>query len=274
MAHLTAVLTTSTCLASELKSSGVPRRRIFVLPCCLCQRQEQMGLALPFPVARSGDPLRVLFIGRLDSYKRLDWLLEALSQLSTPWKLAVVGDGLFRSRFERLAQRLFSEEPQSIFRGCLRLQTSSSWPLLISWYCLQIDVMRPLALFNLKQWLQVGSPWLSIFLDQAWGGLVACPVCHGHSHPRVWPRSCSVWRTNLPYVNSSQCRQGIVISLSLRGVFISCVSSAIWWKGFVINSVGWCSGIRQQHHLAQDRLPARTKMLVLKSLSSPPKPDH
>ena len=78
-----------------------------------------MGLALPFPVARSGDPLRVLFIGRLDSYKRLDWLLEALSHLSTPWKLAVVGDGPYRSRFERLAQRLFSGEAPVHFFGRL-----------------------------------------------------------------------------------------------------------------------------------------------------------
>ena len=78
-----------------------------------------MGLALPFPVARSGDPLRVLFIGRLDSYKRLDWLFEALSHLSTPWQLSVVGDGPYRSRFEGLAQRLFSGQAPVHFFGRL-----------------------------------------------------------------------------------------------------------------------------------------------------------
>ena len=245
VAHLTAVLTTSTCLASELKSSGVPRRRIFVLPCCLCQRQEQMGLALPFPVARSGDPLRVLFIGRLDSYKRLDWLLEALSQLSTPWKLAVVGDGPFRSRFERLAQRLFLEMLIHFLGGCLRLQNSSSWPLLISWYCLPIDVMRPLALFNLKQWLQVRSPWFrssSIRHGVGWS-----PVRFAVTSPGL-AEVLQRLGTNLPYVNSSQCRQGIVISLSLRVVcgFISCVSSAIWWKSNLVTlwSDGGPLGIR------------------------------
>ena len=117
--HLTAVITTSSCLASELNSCGVPRRQIFVLPCCLCHKQELMGLALPFPVARSGEPLRVLFIGRLDSYKRLDLLFEALSHLSSPWKLAVVGDGPNRFCFEGLAQCLFSGDAPVHFYGRL-----------------------------------------------------------------------------------------------------------------------------------------------------------
>nr|WP_255616000.1 glycosyltransferase family 4 protein [Synechococcus sp. MU1642] len=60
-----------------------------------------------------GDPLRVLFIGRLDSYKRLDWLLKALAALRSPWRLSVVGDGPNRSRFEYLAQRLFFSQLRS-----------------------------------------------------------------------------------------------------------------------------------------------------------------
>ena len=68
--------------------------------------------------------MRVLFIGRLDSYKRLDWLLESLAAVRSPWRLSVVGDGPNRSRFEHLAQQLFfnqlQEDPELVqFHGRL-----------------------------------------------------------------------------------------------------------------------------------------------------------
>ena len=88
-----------------------------VLPCCLGESQEQAAMAVPLPVAQEGEPLRVLFIGRLDSYKRLDWLVEALAGLSSPWRLSVVGDGPNRSRFEHLARHLLLNQ----FRSDLKL---------------------------------------------------------------------------------------------------------------------------------------------------------
>ena len=103
---LSAVLTTSPLLARELERHGCFHQKVFVLPCCLSQQQEQLGLALPVPETAAVEALRVLYIGRLDSYKRLDWLLEALSTLRSPWQLAVVGDGPKRAQFERLAERL------------------------------------------------------------------------------------------------------------------------------------------------------------------------
>lgn len=105
MPLLCGVVTTSPLLAQELNRCGCPQQKVSVLPCCLSQQQEQLGLALPLPQARVGAPLRVVFIGRLDTYKRLDWLMEALSTLSSPWELAVVGDGPLRPHFEHLAKR-------------------------------------------------------------------------------------------------------------------------------------------------------------------------
>ena len=116
---LSAVLTTSPVLAQELECCGCAHDRVFVLPCCLSQQQEQLGLALPGPEASASDMLRVLYIGRLDSYKRLDWLLEALSTLRSPWKLAVVGDGPKRAQFERLAERLVHDPSSVHFYGRL-----------------------------------------------------------------------------------------------------------------------------------------------------------
>ena len=103
---LSGVATTSPILAQELVRHGCFHQKVFVLPCCLSQQQEQLGLVLPMPDPSAGDPLRLIYIGRLDSYKRLDWLLEALSTLRSPWQLAVVGDGPKRAEFERLAERL------------------------------------------------------------------------------------------------------------------------------------------------------------------------
>ena len=105
--HLFAVVTTSPVMSAELQRCGCSPAKLVVLPCCLSASQEQAAMAVPSLVVKEGEPLRVLFIGRLDSYKRLDWLLEALAALQSPWRLSVVGDGPNRSRFEHLAQQLF-----------------------------------------------------------------------------------------------------------------------------------------------------------------------
>ena len=118
VASLSAVITTSPALGQELQGCGCAQHRVFVLP-CLSSQQEQLCLALPVPQPATAEPLRLLFIGRLDSYKRLDWLLEALTQLTSPWQLSVVGDGPKRLRFEKLPQRLFPSASPVRFLGFL-----------------------------------------------------------------------------------------------------------------------------------------------------------
>ena len=114
-----AVVTTSPALADELLRCGCSKDRIFVLPCCLNQQQELSSLALSRPETSLGKPLRVLFIGRLDSYKRLDWLLHAMARLTSPCSLSVVGDGPKRSCFEQLSHRLFPRGSTVRFHGRL-----------------------------------------------------------------------------------------------------------------------------------------------------------
>lgn len=105
--YLSAVVTTSPQLAKELRRCGCSADRVIVLSCCLSENQEQEALIIPSPAVEKNMPVRVLFIGRLDSYKRLDWLLEALASLQAPWRLSVVGDGPNRARFEKFTQDLF-----------------------------------------------------------------------------------------------------------------------------------------------------------------------
>lgn len=114
---LSGVVTTSPLLARELVRCGCRAERVMVLPCCLSREQEQQMLQLPPRQRRSStDPLRLIFIGRLDSYKRLDWLLQALATLSGPWRLEVVGDGPRRSAFEQLGRQLFAADARQRIR--------------------------------------------------------------------------------------------------------------------------------------------------------------
>ena len=118
------VVTTSPQLADHLIFRGLPSKRIIILPCSLDCKLESSYLSLPNLNLSSGVPLHVLFIGRLDSYKRLDLLFLALNHVKSPWILTVVGDGPYRYMFEQLADDLFSLHPDHfvLFRGRLSEQ--------------------------------------------------------------------------------------------------------------------------------------------------------
>jgi len=116
------VITTSPLLAAELERCGCHPERIHVLPCCLSAEQESAALALrasDLDLQTSQQPMTVLFIGRLDSYKRVDWLLQALADVPQPWRLDVVGDGPKRSSLQTLAQELFGVSERVQFHGRL-----------------------------------------------------------------------------------------------------------------------------------------------------------
>ena len=119
--RLCGVITTSPLLREELLRCGCHPERVAVLTCCLSAEQEAAALALPDRSARPEQPLQLLFIGRLDSYKRLDWLLQALSTLSAPWRLVVVGDGPRRMVFESLSRALFADQADRLVQFLGRL---------------------------------------------------------------------------------------------------------------------------------------------------------
>ena len=102
------VVTTSPVLAEALVEEGVPRTKVFVLPCCLGELQErlygQIAEQRRHRQLRSQQQLlRLIFIGRLDSYKRVDWLIEACAANVTA-ELHVIGDGPLRMQLESQAQ--------------------------------------------------------------------------------------------------------------------------------------------------------------------------
>ena len=171
-----------------------------MLPCCLSASQEQAAMAVPLPVAQEGEPLRVLFIGRLDSYKRLDWLLEALAALRSPWRLSVVGDGPNRSRFElwRSSCSLASFERigslSSSMGACLSWKNRHRLLLQMCWCCPLTAATRLLASCSWRRWRPAGLPWLLTSRDRGWAGSGSSLDCPGRSRQKGWWRCCSGWR--------------------------------------------------------------------------------
>ena len=185
--QLSAVLTTSPVLARELQRCGCAQQSVFVLPCCLSQEQERLGLALPVPEVREGDPLRVLYIGRLDSYKRLDWLLEALAQLTTPWQLVVVGDGPKRNSFQEFSRRLFSQASPVHFLG--RLSEADKFDQLAAADLLVLPSDRSNEAFGIVQLEAMAAGRIAIAYDR--------------------PRSGMGWVGSLPGLQWSKSPQGL-----------------------------------------------------------------
>ena len=169
LSQFSAVVTTSPILAKELQRCCGSQPQVFVLPCCLSSQQEQLCLALPVPQPVTGEPLRLLFIGRLDSYKRLDWLLEALAQLTSPWQLSVVGDGPKRLRFEKLAQRLFPSASPVRFLGFL--SESSKLKQLAEADLLVLPSDRSNEAFGIVQLEAMAAGRVSLAFDQPRSGM-------------------------------------------------------------------------------------------------------
>lgn len=185
---LSLVVTTSPRLAYELESCGISPARIFTLPCCLSQQVEQSCMALPLPEVRYGQPIRLLFIGRLDTYKRLDWLLIALSQLNTPFQLTVVGDGPYRRRFQQLALASFPLGSPIRFLG--RLSEDEKLKQVSDSDVLVLPSDRSNEAFGIVQLEAMAAGRISLAFD--------------------YPRSGMGWVGQLPGLSWSQSREGLV----------------------------------------------------------------
>ena len=94
----THVVTTSPILKTELIRLGCKPEQIIILPCCINAKLESRALAVKKPMKQE-KPLQIIFIGRLDSYKRVDWLLESVHQASlqlndfNAFEVIIAGDG-------------------------------------------------------------------------------------------------------------------------------------------------------------------------------------
>ncbi len=97
--------------AEEYAALGVPRSRIVVAYNAVSLRPIERPSRPPIVLQ---EPPCVLFVGRLQARKRVDWLLRACALVEPPPRLIIVGDGPERAALERLARQVY---PQAEFVG-------------------------------------------------------------------------------------------------------------------------------------------------------------
>ena len=88
--------------------------------------------ARPLSQTQANSAMRVLFIGRLGSYKRLDWLLHSLASVKSSWSLDVVGDGPRRTDFEALSDHLMASRSDGVVRFHGRLSEADKLSQLLA----------------------------------------------------------------------------------------------------------------------------------------------
>lgn len=102
-------VTTSPVLRDTLVDRGVRSPSIRVLPCSLPAMFEQRAslIAMTRSAALTSSSFRVVSVGRLTSYKRVDWLIQSIAAVpDLSVTLHVVGDGPDRAFLESLAESL------------------------------------------------------------------------------------------------------------------------------------------------------------------------
>jgi len=116
LAQFDALVTYSRQGASEYARSGFPAERIIIAPNAVASR-PQSPPPDRLPIYRDGKAI-ILFVGRLQTRKRVDLLLHACAALEEkyPLQLWIVGDGPARLELETLSQQIF---PQARFWGAL-----------------------------------------------------------------------------------------------------------------------------------------------------------
>ncbi|MBV6396961.1 MAG: D-inositol-3-phosphate glycosyltransferase [Anaerolineales bacterium] len=96
--------------ADEYTALGFPREKIFVA----------MNAVAPKPTSPLDfrplifDQPSILFVGRLQARKRVDWLLRACAEMERQPRLVIVGDGPERAALESLAREVY---PAAQFAG-------------------------------------------------------------------------------------------------------------------------------------------------------------
>lgn len=188
------VITTSPVLRHYLIAAGLAAESISVLPCCLPAAIEDDLLAQRCQrLLAERRPGRLIFIGRLDSYKRVDWLLDAFSSTPAALQLDVIGEGPDRMRLERQARRVARSDQRVAFHGRLderhkqQLLLCADLLILPSNRCneafgiVQLEAMAsgiPALAFDLPR---SGMHWVSALPALEWGGSPADLVTVMHA---------------------------------------------------------------------------------------------
>ena len=191
------VITTSPVLKDLLVKAGLCSSKVFVLPCCLGRRQEAFFNTDHYRPS-SSNVLRVLFIGRLDSYKRLDLLISSLGRCTFEWTLNIVGDGPLLDYFRNYSVSVLGINSfRVVFHG--RLDETAKNNYLVSSDVFVLPSLRCNEAFGIVQ------------LE----AMAACVPSLAFSHPR----------SGMNWVSAISCLSWSSQPLGLSSVFDSLVSN-------------------------------------------------
>jgi glycosyltransferase involved in cell wall biosynthesis len=118
--RFTRVITTSPVLRDALLDEGVSAAHLHWLPCCLdaCQEDQLNQIWLQRQQVLAHRPRgAVVAIGRLDSYKRVDWVIEAVARIPEVSHLHIVGEGPKRGWLCDLASQSLPTHISCSFHG-------------------------------------------------------------------------------------------------------------------------------------------------------------
>jgi glycosyltransferase involved in cell wall biosynthesis len=90
--------------AEEYEALGISREKIFIAPNAVSSSASALGGKR----SASRAQMNILFVGRLQERKRVDFLLRACAEMSEPKpRLVIVGDGPERQNLERLGKQVY-----------------------------------------------------------------------------------------------------------------------------------------------------------------------
>jgi glycosyltransferase involved in cell wall biosynthesis len=130
------VVATSPVVVAGLQQEALPAPQLACLPCALTLAAEESSSQIwQRRQAELSGAGRLIAIGRLDSYKRFDWLLRAAAASPSVCRIDLVGDGPQRGQLEALARQLLSPAQRAQFHGRLdepgKLQLLAQADLLV-----------------------------------------------------------------------------------------------------------------------------------------------
>jgi glycosyltransferase involved in cell wall biosynthesis len=105
--------------ADEYAALGFPQKKIFVA----------YNSVVPAPTSRPTHPILlhepcIIFVGRLQARKRVDWLVRACAEIGSKPRLIIVGDGPERSRLESQVKEVY---PAAEFIGTKHGSELTPW---------------------------------------------------------------------------------------------------------------------------------------------------
>jgi glycosyltransferase involved in cell wall biosynthesis len=107
-----AMISYSSSGAEQYMRAGLPEDRVFIATNAVAAAPARIPARVSY-----GGPMRVLFVGRLQTRKRVDLLLRACANLEPKPELTIVGDGPARDELVSLALRIL---PAVHFTGALQ----------------------------------------------------------------------------------------------------------------------------------------------------------